>query len=162
MNIKAITVKFVDTENGTTQEMDLRDVGKIAEDKGLDVICVNESGGIPVVKIGDYSKMVFDKKKKEKENLKKQRSSIADVKEVRITDTIAEHDLKIKAKNVDKFLANGDKVIISIRYKGRTIQFIGNGKNQIKKLLSFVTEPFVEGKYATTGNTVSVTIAQKK
>lgn len=161
MGVKDMIVKFVDSENGSVSEMNLKDVGKLADEQGLDVICVSNGNGVPIVKIGDYSKMVFDKKKKEKENLKKQRSNIADTKEVRISHTIAEHDMSIKAKNIDKFLSSGDKVLISIRFKGRSVQFINTGKDKIKQLLSFVTVPFVEGKMTTSGNQVSLIITKK-
>ena len=161
MDIKDMVVRYVDSVSGESREMNLRDVGEIAEQQGLDVVCVNENGKIPVVKVCDYNKLVFDKKKKEKENLKKQRSSVVDTKEIRISNTIAENDLKTKARNADKFLADGDKVMVSIKYKGRTIQFINNGQEQIGKLLKYITVPFTEGKYTVNGNQVSVLISKK-
>jgi len=157
--IKTSEVKLVNSETHSVEVISTEEALRIAEEQGLDLICLDDKGDIPVVKIGDYNKLLFDKKKKEKENKKKQRELAQDIKEVRITDCIAEHDILVKAKNIDKFLKNGDKVLISIRYKGRTVKLIGNGEARIKSLLDKVTEEFEFSKpIAITGNQVSAII----
>ncbi|MBU5889566.1 translation initiation factor IF-3, partial [Vibrio cholerae O1] len=71
----------------------------------------------PVCKIMDYGKFIYEQSKKEKEAKKKQK--VISVKEIRVSPTIEKHDLEIKAKNAKKFLEAGDKVKITVRFRGR-------------------------------------------
>ena len=89
----------------------------VAEDKRLDLVKIAPHAKPPVCKIMDYGKYRFDMEKKQKEARKKQR--VINVKEIRLSATIEEHDLGVKARNADKFLKSGDKVKVSIRFRGR-------------------------------------------
>lgn len=132
--------------------MSAGDADQLAETKELDLVQVNTNGSTPVLKLCNYSKMVYDAQKKAKEQQKKQRRNQQSVKEVKITYGTSEHDLEIKARAIDKFLKEGDKVIMSIQFKGRTAKFVNNGIDKIKSLASLITnsyticqEPKVEG-----------------
>ena len=89
--------------------------------------------------------------KKEKEAKKNQK--IVELKEVRLSATIDVHDLEVKAKNANKFLKNGDKVKVSLKFKGREVRFIEKGKETILKFVSMLEEgqidkePKLEGKF---------------
>ncbi len=149
-------------EEGLTK-MTLDEAIRLAEETGEDVVMVNNSRDIPVVKIMEYSKYLYDKKKKEKDNRKKSRMSSQDTKEIRISDSIAENDIMVKAKNVDRILKDGDKVKITIRYKGRLIRQINEGPEKIKYLVSKVTEEFkIDKEPKIEGNIVSMIIAPSK
>lgn len=149
-------------EEGLTK-MTLDEAIRLADETGEDVVMVNNSRDIPVVKIMEYSKYLYDKKKKEKDNRKKSRMSSQDTKEIRISDSIAENDIMVKAKNVDRILKDGDKVKITIRYKGRLIRQINEGPEKIKYLVSKVTEEFkVDKEPKIEGNIVSMIIAPSK
>ena len=149
-------------EEGLTK-MTLDEAIRLAEETGEDVVMVNNSRDIPVVKIMEYSKYLYDKKKKEKDNKKKSRMSSQDTKEIRISDSIAENDIMVKAKNVDRILKDGDKVKITIRYKGRLIRQINEGPEKIKYLVSKVTEEFkIDKEPKIEGNIVSMIIAPSK
>lgn len=149
-------------EDGLTK-MTLDEAIRLADETGEDVVMVNNSRDIPVVKIMEYSKYLYDKKKKEKDNRKKSRMSSQDTKEIRISDSIAENDIMVKAKNVDRILKDGDKVKITIRYKGRLIRQINEGPEKIKHLVSKVTEEFkVDKEPKIEGNIVSMIIAPSK
>ena len=90
---------------------------EIAEEMGLDLVLIAPDAKPPVCKIMDYSKFKFDEMKKLKEQKKNQK--VAKLKEMPLSMTIDDHDLQIKAKQVCKFLAEGSKVKVNIRMKGR-------------------------------------------
>jgi translation initiation factor IF-3 len=89
--------------------------------------------------------------KKEKEAKKNQK--VVEIKEIRLSATIDVHDLEVKAKNANKFLMNGDKVKVSLKFKGREVRFIEKGKETILKFVSMLEagqidkEPKLEGKF---------------
>ena len=89
----------------------------IAENAGLDLVNISPKAQPPVCKIMDYGKYRFEQTKRQKEAKKNQKTIT--IKEMRLSATIDKHDLEVKAKNVMKFLASGDKVKVSIRFKGR-------------------------------------------
>ena len=90
---------------------------EIAQAEDLDLVLIAPEAKPPVCKIMDYAKFKFDEMKKLKEQKKNQK--IAETKEMRLSMNIDDHDLEIKAKQVCKFLAEGSKVKVSIRMKGR-------------------------------------------
>lgn len=90
---------------------------EVAEEMGLDLVLIAPDAKPPVCKIMDYSKFKFDEMKKLKEQKKNQK--VAKLKEMPLSMTIDDHDLQIKAKQVCKFLAEGSKVKVNIRMKGR-------------------------------------------
>lgn len=156
--IMADKVRVVDSEKGTTL-MSLEDAIKLAEDQGEDLICLKEDE-IPVCKIYNYKKFVYEKNKKDKDNKKKARLKSADTKVIQLRDVTAEHDLKIKAKNITRIIEDGDKVKAIIQYKGRSIRLIDTGKEKLKKLLSFIDAEYkIESDIKIEGNNVTVTIA---
>ncbi|MSE21537.1 translation initiation factor IF-3, partial [Lactobacillus parabuchneri] len=92
---------------------------QLAEDAELDLVLVAPKAKPPVAKILDYGKYRFELQKKERESRKKQK--VISVKEVRLSPTIDVNDFNTKLKNARKFLAKGEKVRVSIRFKGRAI-----------------------------------------
>nr|WP_263313043.1 translation initiation factor IF-3 [Mammaliicoccus sp. Marseille-Q6498] len=92
---------------------------EMAERVDLDVVIVSPNAKPPVARIMDYGKYKFEQQKKEKEMRKKQK--IVNVKEIRLSPTIEEHDFETKLKHAQKFLSKEDKVKVSIRFRGRAI-----------------------------------------
>ena len=90
-----------------------------AEEEGLDLVLLSPNATPPVCKIMDYGKHKFDTIKKEKETKKKQK--VTEVKGMQLSMNIADNDMQFKAKNVRKFLSNGDKVKVSLRMFGRQL-----------------------------------------
>ena len=90
-----------------------------AEEEGLDLVLLSPNATPPVCKIMDYGKHRFDTMKKEKEAKKKQK--VTEVKGMQLSMNIADNDMQFKAKNVRKFLSNGDKVKVSLRMFGRQL-----------------------------------------
>jgi len=99
--------------------MSSRDAQQLADEKKLDLVKISPTAKPPVCKIMDYSKFRFEQSKKEKEARKKQRTT--DTKEVRLTPNIDKHDVEVKLKRAIKFLKDGDKVKVTVRFRGREL-----------------------------------------
>jgi translation initiation factor IF-3 len=104
---------------------------EMAQNVNLDLVMVAPTAKPPVCRIMDYGKFRFEQQKKDKEARKNQK--IINVKEVRLSPTIEEHDFNTKLKNAIKFLENGDKVKASIRFKGRAITHKGIGQRVLDR-----------------------------
>ena len=98
-----------------------KDALTLANYAGFELVLMNENSNPPVCKIMDYNRFKYEKKKKAKEAQKKQRESIIDIKEFRLSVTIDKHDFDTRVNNAKKAILRGDKVKASIRFKGRQI-----------------------------------------
>lgn len=132
-----------------------------AVQKSLDLVCVAPKGNPPVCKIIDYGKYRFEAQKKAKEAKKNQK--IQDTKEVRISPVIDEHDLDTKLKNARKFIDKGDKVKVSMRFRGRQMAHTSIGMAVMKKFISGIEDvALVEKQPKLEGNNMFMFIAPKK
>ncbi len=110
-------VRLID-EVGNQQGIVTLDVAMaMAEERGLDLVKIAPQATPPVCKLMNYGKYKFEMSKRDKEQRKNQK--VIEIKEVRLSATIDQHDLEVKAKNCIKFLKQGDKVKVSIRFRGR-------------------------------------------
>ncbi len=100
---------------------------ELATQKKLDLVKVAPQAKPPTCRLMDYGKYKYEMAKKEKEARKKQR--VINVKEVRMTPNIAEHDLQVKARAAISFLENGDRVKVSVRFRGREMGHTDIGKD---------------------------------
>ena len=98
-----------------------QDALTLARYAGFDLVLMSDSGDMPVCKIMDYNRFKYEKKKKAKDALKKQREASVEVKEFRLSMTIDVHDCDTRVKNARKNLEKGAKIKASIRFKGRQI-----------------------------------------
>ncbi len=110
----------------------------LAEERGLDLVKIAPQAVPPVCKIMDYGKYRFEASKREKEQRKNQKT--IEIKEVRLSATIDQHDLEVKAKNCIKFLGAGDKVKVSIRFRGRQATHGEIGLQVMAKFFEMVKE----------------------
>ena len=94
---------------------------------GLDLVEIS-SGQVPVCKIIDYQKFLYDKKKKEKEQKKKQKANQIQVKEIRMTPNTDDHDFNFKLNHAKNFLTDNNKVLVSVFFKGREINYKEQGE----------------------------------
>ncbi len=132
-NIRAKEVRLIDAEGNQAGIVSTRDALKMAEEADLDLVLVSPNAEVPVAKIIDYGKAKFEQQKKAKENKQKQKH--AQLKEVRVSPQIGEHDYGVKLKQARKFLANGDKVQFSLRFKGRMITHSELGREIMNRVL---------------------------
>jgi translation initiation factor IF-3 len=98
----------------------------LADEKKLDLVEVSPNADPPVAKILDYGKFRYEAQKRAKEAKKKQRT--IQVKEIRLSTSIEEHDVLVKAKTACKFLKDGDKVKVSLRFRGRERDYVDKGR----------------------------------
>ena len=124
---------------------------KIAEEKELDLVKISPMAKPPVCKIMDYGKFRFEQAKREKEAKKNQR--VMDVKEIRMSPSIGENDLQTKLKAALKFLADGDRVKVSIRFRGREMahtnlgeQILRDFADKCSELANLDKQPKLEGR----------------
>lgn len=130
--IRAREVRVVDEDNEQLGIMSLRDALRAAEERNSDLVNVAPNAKPPVCRIMDYGKFRYEQSKKEKESKKNQK--IVLLKEVRMTPNIEEHDFNVKLKNVLKFLKEGSKVKVSVRFRGREITHQNLGQKLLLKL----------------------------
>jgi len=112
--------------------MDIDSALKIAGDRELDLVEISPQAEPPVCKIMDYSKYKFEQGKKERK-AKKQQTNIS-VKEIRMRPSIGEHDYEFKKRSVRKFIDNGDKVKVTIRFRGREFSRTDLGTSVLNRL----------------------------
>ena len=123
----------------------------MAVDKKLDLVLVSGNSDNPVCKIMNYGKHKFEQAKREKESKKKQKT--VESKEIRVTPNIEIHDFTFKAKNARKFLLDGNKVRITVRFRGREVNYVKAGEDvlnnfieELKDVSTVEKKPFLEGK----------------
>ena len=113
----------------------------MAEEQGMDLVKISPNAVPPVCKIMDYSKFCFDQKKREKEAKKNQR--VVEIKEIRMSPSIDTNDLNTKVKAAQKFLADGNRVKVSVRFRGREMAHTNLGE---KLLMDFADAGVIEQK----------------
>lgn len=110
---------------------------KCAEEAGLDLVEVAPTATPPVCRIIDYSKYKYEQEKSEKEARKKQR--VVHIKEVRMGPKIGEHDYQFKLRNLEDFLKRGDKVKVTMMFKGREMAHVDLGRKILDRLSSDIS-----------------------
>ncbi|ASW43203.1 translation initiation factor IF-3 [Clostridium isatidis] len=118
--IKVKEVRLIDSEGNQIGIIPTREAQNMADEAELDLVMISPNANPPVCKIMDLGKYIYEQTKKEKEAKKKQK--VVDVKEIRFGLSIEENDIAIKAKKARKFLQDGDKVKVTVRFKGREVQ----------------------------------------
>lgn len=112
----------------------------LANYAGFDLVMINESANPPVCKLMDYNKYKYEKAKKQKENLKKQRETNQEIKEYRLSVTIDKHDFDTKVNNALKHLQKGNKIRASLRFKGRQLSHTELGEEVLKRFADALNE----------------------
>ena len=144
-------VRVVDQNGEQLGVMSSRDALALAEERQLDLVKIAPQAHPPVCKLMDYGKYRFEQSKKEREFRKNQK--VITVKEVRLSATIEDHDVDVKFKNAVKFLKDGNKVKVTIRFRGRQIthseigrQIMNEFAERIKEYGTVDKAPQIEGR----------------
>ena len=119
--IKAKEVQLISDNGEKLGMLPIARALEIAEEKKLDLVLVSPNAQVPVCKIMNYGKYKFEQAKK--------KQKVQETKELRITPNIEEHDFGFKAKNAKKFIEDGNKVKITVRFRGRELNNIKMGEN---------------------------------
>ena len=144
--IRDKSIRLIGDDGSQLGIMSAREAMDLAEEKGLDLVKISPGAQPPVCKIMDYGKFRFEQSKKQKEAKKNQ--SVVTLKEMRLSATIDTHDLEVKAKSVSKFLKEGDKVKVSLRFRGRQMTHTDKGRQVMDLFFSMVQEDAVMEKSA--------------
>ena len=144
-------VRVVDQNGEQLGVMSSRDALALAEERQLDLVKIAPQARPPVCKLMDYGKYRFEQSKKEREFRKNQK--VITVKEVRLSATIEDHDVDVKFKNAVKFLKDGNKVKVTIRFRGRQITHSEIGRQVMNEFAERIKEygtvdkaPQIEGR----------------
>ncbi|MCG0278661.1 MAG: translation initiation factor IF-3 [Thermanaeromonas sp.] len=136
--IRAREVRLVGTDGQQLGIMPLKEALRIAQEQGLDLVEVAPQARPPVCRIMDFGKYKYEQKRREREAKKKQRT--VDIKEIKLRPGIEEHDFKVKARNTLRFLEDGDKVKVTVMFRGREISHAELGEKLCWRLAEEVAE----------------------
>ncbi len=131
-------VRLIDENGQQLGVVSSREALSMAVEKNLDLVKIAPQSKPPVCKIMNYGKYRFDQIKREKEAKKKQKTM--EVKEVRLSPNIDDHDLNTKLKNAAKFLEKGDKVKVSVRFRGREMTHTDIGREVLNQFAQGISE----------------------
>ncbi len=159
--IRADEVRLID-ENGEMRGIvSLDEALALAEEADLDLVNISPNADPPVCKILDYGKYRYEQQKKEKNAKKNQH--VTEIKEIRLSASIEDHDVEVKAKAASKFLQDGDKVKVSLRFRGRERDYTQLGFDAMKKFAEMVSEyGVIEKEPKMEGRRMNMFLAPKK
>ena len=146
-----LQVRVIDDQGENHGVISIDDALEIADEAGLDLVEVSPQVEPPVCKVLDYGKYKYEQQKKANEARKKQK--IIDVKEIKMRPGIEEHDYQVKMRNVRKFLDHGDKVKMTIRFRGREmahqdlgLRVLTRVQEELKDSIKIEQTPTTEGR----------------
>ena len=164
--LKGIACLYQHLKGGNIRLPDQLDIVDIdyamrkAEERGMDLVKIAPQAKPPVCKIMDYGKYRFEMAKREKEAKKNQKT--VSIKEIRISPSIDVHDFDTKVNHTKKFLASGDKVKITVRFRGRELHHTQLGNDLLQKFADAISETGnVEKAAKLEGRNMSMTVAPK-
>ena len=145
-------VRLIGADGAQLGIMSAAQANEMAEEQGLDLVKISPNAVPPVCKIMDYSKFCFDQKKREKEAKKNQK--VVEIKEIRMSPSIDTNDLNTKVKNAQKFLKEGNRVKVSVRFRGREMAHTNIGEKLLMDFADACAEvanmeknPKLEGRF---------------
>ena len=130
--IRSAEIRLIDHEGENVGVVDPRRAVEMAEEVGLDLVEISPNANPPVCKIMDFGKFKYEQQKKANEAKKKQK--VIEVKEVKFRPNIDTHDYDVKMRNVTKFLEGGDKVKVTLRFRGREMAHQELGRDLLHKI----------------------------
>jgi translation initiation factor IF-3 len=150
-DIRAVQVQLIDGEGANRGVVNLADAQRLAEESGLDLVEIVPNASPPVCKILDFGKYRFLEQKKSAEQRKRQK--IVEIKEIKLRPGIDDHDYEVKMRSVFRFFEEGDKVKVTLRFRGREMahQDIGyrllqKVKGETAEVAKVEAEPLMEGR----------------
>ena len=158
--IREKEVRLIDHDGTMLGVVSIKEALALADDRKLDLAKISPNANPPVCKLLDYGKYRYEMQKKEKEAKKKQK--VIDIKEIRLGLQIEGHDLQVKANNAIKFLKGGDKVKVSLRFKGREKDHSASGRIVMERFFEMVEDVCtMERKPELEGRSMIMVIAPK-
>lgn len=158
--IRVREVRLIDDEGKQLGIIATPEALRMAKDKDLDLVEVSPNANPPVCKILDYGKYRFEQEKKLRDSKKNQK--VLKLKEIRMQPKIGSGDLDTKAKHIQEFLDEGDKVKVTIRFRGRELAHTELGYDVLNEVLKRLTSAYnIDKPAAMDGRNMSMTISSK-
>lgn len=159
--IRVREVRVVDAKGTQLGIMSIQDARKAAEEANLDLVLIAPQAKPPVCRIIDYGKFKYEQLRREKEAKKKQH--VVEVKEIRMSPNIDDNDMNTKVSAARKFLERGDRVKVTLRFRGREMAHMGASAHILTDFANSLTDiAVVEKAPKVEGRTMSLFLAQKK
>lgn len=159
--IREKEVRVIGNDNSQLGIISTSEAIRMAEEQDLDLVLISPGAVPPVCRIMDLGKFIYEQNKKEKENKKNQK--IVVIKEIRLSATIEEHDIAIKANNARKFLLDENKVKVTIRFRGREADYAFKGNKILDNFVSKIQDVCVIEKRAKLeGRNMTMVLAPKR
>lgn len=153
-------LRVIDADGTMVGIMSRDEALELANERKLDLVNISPNANPPVCKILDYGKYRYELQKREKEAKKKQKTT--QIKEIRLSTFIEDHDINVKANTAAKFLKEGDKVKVSLRFRGRERDYVSKGMDVMNKFADVVSEVGnVEKKPEFEGRSLIMVVAPK-
>ena len=154
-------VRVVGADGEQLGVMSAREAQKIADDAGLDLVKIAPKAKPPVCKVIDYGKYRYEQARKEKDAKKKQKT--VELKEIRLSPNIEANDLNTKMNAAKKFLAKGNKVKITLRFRGREMAHINSSKHILDDFAENLSDvAVVEKAPKVEGRSIGMVLAEKR
>jgi translation initiation factor IF-3 len=154
-------VRVISSDGEQLGIMSARDAYKLAQEQDLDLVKVSPNAKPPVCKIIDYGKYRYEMARKEKEAKKKQKT--IEMKEIRLSPNIDSNDLNTKMNNARKFLAKGNKVKVTLRFRGREMAHIQSSKHILDDIAKSMEDvATVEKAPKQEGRSISMVLSEKR
>ncbi|MCS7241730.1 translation initiation factor IF-3 [Candidatus Caldatribacterium sp.] len=159
--IGAREVRLISPEGTQIGIVPLKKALQMAEEAGLDLVEVGPNANPPVCKIMDYGKFRYEKEKKAKLSRKKQK--VSELKELNMRPKIDEHDYQVKLRSALRFLQEGNRVKVIVRFRGREVAFQERGQELLRRMIEDLKDVGrVEQDIKSEGSSLVVTLAPKK
>ena len=156
-------VLVIDSEGNALGVKDRREALALAREANLDLFCISPQATPPVCKILDFGKYRYQLEKKKKENEKKQKAMIQDLKQIQLSPVIDTHDIETKVRHAIGFLKSGDKVKVVVRFRGRQMAHPEVGEEVMNRFITMCGDAaVVEKKPVMDGRNLMATLAPKK
>lgn len=161
--IKAREVLVIGPNGEQVGVKPIQDARTLASYASLDLVLISPNANPPVCKVMDYNKFRYEKQKKAKEALKKQKANMSELKEYRLSPVIDVGDFETKLRNATKYLEKGDRIKLTIRFKGRQMAHTELGKEVLERFADRVKDyADIEQKPKLDGRTMNMLLVPKK
>lgn len=141
--------------------MSIQDARKIADDEGVDLVMIAPTAKPPVCRVVDYGKFKYEQLRKEKEARKKQKT--VEIKEIRLSPNIDTNDLNTKINAAKKFLSKGDRVKVTLRFRGREMAHMNTSKHILDDFAESLSDiAVVEKAPKVEGRSMTMFLTEKK
>lgn len=144
--IREKEVRLIGEDNTPLGVLSTKEALRMAEESEMDLVLIAPTANPPVCRIMNYGKFIYEQSKKDKEAKKKQK--VVSIKEIRLSPSIEDHDITIKANNARKFLQDGDKVKVTVRFRGREAEYSHIGNRILDSFVAKIQDVCVVEKQA--------------